>query len=138
MNTEAQASRPHSARPLSPHLSIWRFTPSMAASITHRFTGVALYGGALLLGLWVAALAFSPSLYAALSGFVRSPIGVVVVAGYAWSLAFHLLNGLRHLYWDMGRGLAPRTARMTSIAIYAGSVVIAAAAVWAGYAGMGA
>ncbi|PQA88781.1 succinate dehydrogenase, cytochrome b556 subunit [Hyphococcus luteus] len=132
------ADSAQTARPLSPHLQIWRFTVTMAASITHRATGAVLYGGSLLLAVWTYALAFSPSLFSAVSGFVTSPVGFIIVAGYVWSLSFHLMNGLRHLYWDSGRGLAVPTATKTAWAVYIGSVILAAIILWAGYAGMGA
>lgn len=109
----------------------------MAASITHRGTGMILYGGSLLLGLWVYALAFSPSLFATLSGFVASPIGFIIVAGYVWALSFHLMNGVRHLYWDSGRGLAPATATKTAWAIYIASVVLAAIILFTGVSAWG-
>jgi succinate dehydrogenase / fumarate reductase cytochrome b subunit len=127
----------HPTRPLSPHLQIWRFTVTMAASITHRGTGMVLYGGSLLLSVWAYALAFNSSLFAMLAGFVNSPAGVIIVGGYVWSLCFHLLNGLRHLYWDSGRGLAPKTASKTAWAIYAGSLLLAGLIFIAGYRAMG-
>ena len=126
------------ARPLSPHLQIWRFTVTMAASITHRGTGVVLYGGSLLLALWAYAVAFSPDLTAGLAGFVKSPVGFIIVAGYVWALCFHMMNGVRHLYWDTGRGLAPATATKTAWGVYIASVILAAVILFAGYSGMGA
>jgi succinate dehydrogenase / fumarate reductase cytochrome b subunit len=60
-----------------------------------------------------------------------SPLGLAVIAGFVWSLLFHLLNGMRHLYWDAGRGLAPSTARMTAWAIYAGATVFTVIVLWA-------
>ncbi len=133
MATSAQSSRP-----LSPHLQIWRFTATMAASITHRGAGLVLYGGSMLIALWLYALAFSPALYAGVAGFVKGPIGFVIVAGYVWSLCFHLMNGLRHLYWDSGRGFALNTARMTAWLVYIASFIAAAIVLWAGYSAMGA
>ncbi len=97
-----------------------------------------LYGGSFLIALWLYALAFSPSLYASVAGFVQSPIGFIVVAGYVWSLCFHLMNGLRHLYWDYGRGLAVKTASMTAWLIYGASLLLAAIILWLGYRAMGA
>ncbi|HNR77128.1 MAG TPA: succinate dehydrogenase, cytochrome b556 subunit [Parvularculaceae bacterium] len=114
-----------SDRPLSPHLQIWRWTPTMAASITHRATGVALYAGTILLSLWVFALAQGESAYAALAGFLGSPIGVFILFGYAWALLFHTLNGLRHLYWDMGRGLEVDQARLSAWLVFAASLILA-------------
>ena len=124
-------------RPLSPHLQVWRFTITMAASITQRGAGVALYGGSVLLTLWLFALAANPALFATLSAFARSPFGVVIIAGFVWSLCFHLMNGLRYLYWDSGRGFALKTARMTAWMVYIASVVLAAVILWAGYAAAG-
>ena len=106
------------------HLQIWRFTATMAASITHRGTGVVLYGGTTLIGLWLVALALNEELFTAISAFLRSPFGWIIIAGYVWSLSFHLLNGLRHLYWDSGRGLAPKTATKTAWAAYIGATLI--------------
>ena len=94
-----------------------------------------LYGGSLLLAVWLYALAFSPSLYASVAGFVQSPIGFILIAGYVWALSFHLMNGMRHLYWDSGRGLAPKTATRTAWAIYIASLALAAIILWTGYHG---
>lgn len=127
-----------SARPLSPHLQIWRFTVTMAASITHRGTGAVLYGGTILLAYWLAALALHGEGFGPAAAFANSLLGRVVIAGYVWSLSFHLMNGLRHLYWDAGRGLAPKTAAMTAWLVYAAAIVLTAVILWAGLAGGGA
>jgi succinate dehydrogenase / fumarate reductase cytochrome b subunit len=115
-----------SARPLSPHLQIWRWTATMAASITHRATGIALYGGFVLLAVWFVAAAIAPGPFDRISNLIGSPLGLVILFGFAWSLVFHTLNGLRHLYWDTGRGLAPKTAAMTSWLVFGASFVTAA------------
>lgn len=126
-----------SGRPLSPHLQIWRFTVTMAASITHRAAGVAMYGGALLLTVWLISLAIGPDMFNAVSAVANSPIGVVIIAGFVWSLCYHLLNGLRYLYWDSGRGFALKMARMTAWLVFTASFVLAALILWAGYAAAG-
>ena len=110
----------------------------MAASITHRGTGAAIYGGSLLLAVWLYALAFSPSLFETLSGLVNSPIGFIIIAGYVWALSFHLMNGLRHLYWDSGRGLARQTATMTAWLVYTASILLTLFILWSGFAARGA
>ncbi|MEX6632950.1 succinate dehydrogenase, cytochrome b556 subunit [Hyphococcus lacteus] len=133
MVNSALPERPQSPRPLSPHLQIWKFTVTMAASITHRGTGMVLYGGSLLLTVWAYALAFDPALFANVANFVGSPLGFIIVAGYVWALSFHMMNGLRHLYWDTGRGLAPATATKTAWAIYIGSILLAAIILFIGY-----
>lgn len=121
-------------RPLSPHLQIWRWTAVMAASITHRGTGIILYGGTFLLVCWLALIELNPSAFGRAAAFVNSPVGFIIVAGYVWSLAFHLMNGLRHLYWDAGRGLAPKTATMTAWFVYIAATILAVFILWAGYA----
>jgi succinate dehydrogenase / fumarate reductase cytochrome b subunit len=131
----AQGGAPN--RPLSPHLQIWRFTVTMAASITHRFTGVALYTGTILLALWLFAATQSPGFFGWLSAILTSPLGMIVLAGYVWALCFHSLNGLRHLYWDSGRGLAVRTATMTAWMVYGGSVALTILVIWAGLSARG-
>lgn len=127
-----------SARPLSPHLQIWRWTATMAASITHRATGVALYGGFILLAIWFVAAAVAPATFGQISTFIGSPLGLLVLFGFAWSLVFHTLNGLRHLYWDTGRGLAPKMAAMTSWLIFGASLILTAVIFAAGFISAGA
>ncbi len=119
------ANNAQCSRPLSPHLQIWRFTVTMAASITHRGSGIANAGGTLLIGLWLVALAIGGEFYASVAAFFTSPLGVIFCIGYVWSVSFHLLNGVRHLYWDSGRGLAPETAKKTAWAVYIGSAICA-------------
>jgi len=110
----------------------------MAASITHRGTGIILYGGTMLLAAWLFFLEFHPPTFSAITGFIKSPVGFIMLSGYIWALCFHLMNGLRHLYWDSGRGLAPKTATRTAWFVFIASFVLAAAALWAGVAARGA
>jgi succinate dehydrogenase / fumarate reductase cytochrome b subunit len=121
----ASRSRTH---PLSPHLQIYRWPITMAASITHRATGMALCAGTLLLVWWLTAAASGPDAYATFERVAGHPIGEIVLFGFLWSLAFHLLNGIRHLAWDMGYGFKVPTAKLTAALVYAGSLVLAAGA----------
>ena len=114
------------AMPLSPHLQIWRFTVTMAASITQRATGIANVTGTVLLALWAFLAARGEAAFAPLGDFLSSPLGAFVIFGYIWSLSFHRLGGLRYLYTDTGRGLDPVKARRVAWAVYAGSFVLAA------------
>ena len=113
------------ARPLSPHMQIWRWTITMAASITHRVTGVALAGGMLFLVWWLIAAASGPDAYAAFARVAAHPVGQVILFGLLWSLAFHLLNGIRHLAWDLGYGFNMPTARLTAALVYGLALLIA-------------
>ena len=109
----------------------------MAASITHRGTGVALYTGTILLALWMYTAAQGPAVFWRVGAFLTSPLGGIVITGYVWALCYHLLNGLRHLYWDSGRGLAPKTATMTAWAVYIGATLLTAFIVYAGFSARG-
>ena len=91
-------------RPLSPHLQIYRWTMTMAMSIVHRVTGVALYLGTLLFAWWLIAAVSGPPAYATVQWFMGTIIGRLILFGYTWALIHHALGGLRHLIWDMGYG----------------------------------
>jgi succinate dehydrogenase / fumarate reductase cytochrome b subunit len=117
------------ARPLSPHLQIWRWHITMFCSIAHRATGVALYVGALILAGWALALAGGPGSYMAYKHLLGSPLGKLVLFGLTVSVFYHLASGVRHLVWDAGKGFQPKTADATSAAAIAFGIV-AAVAVW--------
>jgi succinate dehydrogenase / fumarate reductase cytochrome b subunit len=114
-------------RPLSPFLTVYRWQVTMAASITHRATGIALAAGTLLLAWWLIAAASGPDSYAVFEKAAANPIGWIVLFGFTWSLAFHLLNGIRHLAWDLGYGFSLPVANATGVAVYLGSIVLAVA-----------
>ena len=106
-------------RPLSPHLQVWRWHITMATSILHRATGVALYVGALIGAAWAISLAQGPDAYATFKHLLGSPLGKVVMFGLTVSFFYHLANGIRHLTWDAGRGLNVKTANATAIVVFA-------------------
>lgn len=91
-------------RPTSPHLSIYRWQISSVMSISHRMTGIALAGGSLLLVAWLWAAAYSAPWFECIHECLSSPFGQVLLYGWAFAFYYHLANGLRHLWWDMGRG----------------------------------
>lgn len=91
-------------RPLSPHMQIYKWTPTMAASIAHRATGVALYGGTLLLAIYLLAAAGDAQSFAVASAIYGSFLGQLVMFGYTFALLLHLFGGLRHAVWDAGKG----------------------------------
>lgn len=92
-------------RPLSPHLSIWKWGPHMAVSILHRVTGdgMALVGLAVMLW-WLGALAGGDASYANFQEIMASPIGMVVLVGLSWAFFTHMSSGLRHFVLDVGAG----------------------------------
>jgi succinate dehydrogenase / fumarate reductase cytochrome b subunit len=125
------------ARPLSPHLQIYRPQITSVLSITHRATGVALSAGTLLLVCWLISAATGEAAYARLAAFMASPIGLLLLFGWSVALFYHLGNGIRHLFWDTGRGLDLPTAEKSGYAVLAFTAVATLVAWIAGLAAMG-
>lgn len=117
-------------RPLSPHLQVYRLPLTAIASITHRITGVGLGFGTVLLAWWLIAAASGPDAYAGFQWFIGSIVGLILLFGFTWALMFHLLNGLRHLFWDAGWGFDPALSERISVFVVGGSVILTVI-VWA-------
>lgn len=100
----------NSGRPLSPHLSIYRWPVTMTLSILHRASGICLSIGLLMFAWWLVALSSGGTAYANFVDFSDSLLGRLMLVG--WSLAFfyHLANGIRHLVFDVGRGFELKSA----------------------------
>jgi succinate dehydrogenase / fumarate reductase cytochrome b subunit len=125
------------ARPLSPHLQIYRPMLTMMMSIVHRITGAALYFGTLLLAWWLISAAAGPNAYANVEWFMGSLIGRLVLLGYTWALLHHMLGGIRHLVWDMGRGFEPAERELLAVATLIGSIALTVVLWVVGYLAMG-
>ena len=111
-------------RPLSPHLQIYKPQLTSVLSITHRGTGVFLTIGAFFLTCWLLALADGPENFARLQAYLVSWYGQCLVYAFVFSLYFHLCNGIRHLFWDIGLGLDIDVVYKTGYAVVAGSVIL--------------
>jgi succinate dehydrogenase / fumarate reductase, cytochrome b subunit len=118
------------ARPLSPHLQVYKLSWTMAMSIIHRITGAALYFGTALLAIWLVAAASGPEAYARVMWVYGSILGKLVLFGYTWALLHHLFGGLRHFVWDAGRNLDPAGAQRLAQIGLMGSVALTVA-IWA-------
>ena len=115
------------SRPLSPHLTIWRWGPHMLVSILHRVTGGGLATvGAIALVWWLVAAASGADSYATFNGWATSWIGIVVAVGLSWALFQHTLSGLRHLVMDIGAGFEIRKNKFWAMMTIAGSTVLTA------------
>lgn len=103
-------------RPLSPHLSIWKWGPNMATSILHRVTGdgLALVGLGVLLW-WLGAMAGGEDSYATFRACMASPVGMIVLVGLSWAFFSHMMTGLRHFVMDIGAGYELDTNKLWSI-----------------------
>ncbi len=125
-------------RPLSPHLQIYRPQITSVLSIAHRASGVALGVGLLMLVWWLIAGASGPGPYGAFQNFSGSAIGRLLLAGWSFALFYHLCNGIRHLFWDAGRGFGLNTVHASGWLVVLAAVVLTAIAwIW-GYASLGA
>lgn len=111
-------------RPLSPHMSIYRFQLPAITSILIRITGNALLVGALLVVWWLLAAATSAHYFDMVNGILTSWFGDLVMLGSVWALWYHLLGGVRHLIWDQIIGLDMKTAERMGWAVVIGSVVL--------------
>ncbi|MGY0560806.1 MULTISPECIES: succinate dehydrogenase, cytochrome b556 subunit [unclassified Luteimonas] len=98
----------HHQRPLSPFMlgQTYRFQITTVMSFLHRTSGVVLSVGALGMAWWLLAVAQGGEAYASFSECLASPLGMIALAGFSLALVYHLLNGIRHLSWDMGYGMS--------------------------------
>jgi succinate dehydrogenase / fumarate reductase cytochrome b subunit len=120
----AEARR--TGRPLSPHLQIYRLPITAIVSILTRITGNGLIVGVVLVVWWLLAAATGPGYFAVADWVLRSWLGDLVLAASAWALWYHLLAGLRHLWFDSSRGLEVATAERSGIACLIGAFVLTA------------
>jgi succinate dehydrogenase / fumarate reductase, cytochrome b subunit len=112
------------ARPLSPHLQVYRPQLTSVLSISHRASGLALIVGTLLLVWWLVAAATGPEAFGRVQRFIGSWFGVLLLLGWSFALFWHLCMGIRHLVWDTGWGLdIPNTYRTGWTAIGAAAVL---------------
>ena len=98
-------------RPVSPHLQIYRWQITMALSILHRITGLVLSLGAIVLAVWLIALASGPEAYSDIQGLVGGGWFKALLVGWTFCFFYHLCNGVRHLVWDLGYGFDPKQIR---------------------------
>ena len=111
-------------RPLSPHMSIYRWKVTMLTSILTRITGNALLFSFLIFVAWLLAASTSPEAFGVVDGILGSWFGKLVLIASALGLWYHFLAGLRHLIWDTGAGLDLKTAELFSWICLIGSVVL--------------
>ena len=122
-------------RPLSPHLTIWRWGPHMVVSILHRITGAGLtIVGLAVLTWWLLAASGGTEAYAEFTKHASAWYGLVVLIGLTWAFFQHLFSGIRHLVMDTGMGFELRRNKAGAVATIIGSIA-ATALLWAYYLG---
>jgi succinate dehydrogenase / fumarate reductase cytochrome b subunit len=113
-------------RPLSPHLQVYRPQWSSVLSILHRISGLVLSVGTVLVVAWLVGLAQGEQAFAAVRGFLRHPLVLMLLIGWTLALFYHLLNGIRHLLWDTGALLELGPARTSGWIVVVASFALTA------------
>jgi succinate dehydrogenase / fumarate reductase cytochrome b subunit len=126
------AQTPSKARPLSPHLQVYRPQITSVLSILHRITGVGLGLGAIWLVTWLYLAAKGTPAFDTLRAFNSSWLGVLLLIGFAFALYYHLCNGIRHLVWDAGWGYDLKTVTISGWVVVGASIVLTVLSVIAG------
>ena len=116
----------NSGRPLSPHLSVYRWPITMTLSILHRVTGVGLSVGLIVLAAWLMQAAAGPEQYQYFRATMATPIGKILLIGWTFAFFLHLANGIRHLVWDTGSGFEIRHANASAWAALILSILLTA------------
>ena len=122
------------ARPLSPHLQIYRWPLGMAMSILHRMTGAALAVGIVMVVWMLAAAAAGPAAWDVFQAVVKSPLGMLALFGWTLALFYHMCNGVRHLVWDTARLFDLKHAKLAGLAVLVAAAALTAL-LWFGVAG---
>lgn len=118
------------AKPISPHLQIYRFTLTMLMSISQRATGIAQYAGTLLLVLWLLGAAIGGGFFDGVNALFASWFGQLVLFGYTWSLFHHALGGIRYFIWDQRKMMDP-AGRELLVRLQIGGSVLLTLGAWA-------
>ena len=120
----------NNGRPLSPHLSIYRWPITMTTSILHRATGLGLSVGFIVLVGWLLDASVGAETYTAMMSYLDTAVGRVLLVGWSFAFFYHLANGVRHLFWDAGRGFEIRQANASSWFVLILSVVLTSLFWW--------
>ena len=110
--------------PLSPHLQIYKWQISSLLSIAHRIVGIINTIAITIICFWSLSLLLGAESYVMISNFFQSFFGKFIAVGISWTFSFHILNELRHLFWDLGYGFDLRTAKITGVLALIGSFVL--------------
>ena len=120
----------NNGRPLSPHISIYRWPITMTTSILHRATGLALSAGFIVLAIWLFSVASGADAYATFFSWMDNIVGRLLLIGWSFAFFFHLSNGVRHLVWDSGRGFEKSQANASSWLVLIMAVLLTALFWW--------
>ena len=110
--------------PLSPHLQIYRWQISSLLSITHRIIGVINIFAITLICFWCIFLLFGQNNYQNIQIFFNTFFGKFLIISLCWTFSFHILNEIRHLFWDAGYGYDLKVAKITGVLAFIGSFIL--------------
>ena len=110
--------------PLSPHLQIYKWQISSLLSITHRIVGVINTLAIIVICFWSLSLLLGAENYQFINNFLKSLFGKFLVISLCWTFSFHILNELRHLFWDLGYGFDLKISQITGVLALLGSIVL--------------
>ena len=113
-----------SESPLSPHLQVYKWQLSSLLSITHRMSSVFNLAGLSFFALWIFLLFFGENSFSYFEIFASTFIGKFIFVGITWSFSYHLLNGIRHLFWDIGYGYDLKTANLSGVVVLSSSFIL--------------
>ena len=114
----------HNNNPLSPHLQIYRWQISSLLSIAHRIVGVINIMVITLICIWTLCLLLGEDSYEMTKIFLRSFFGKFIIVSLCWTFSFHILNEIRHLFWDFGYGFDLKVSKVTGILAFIGSFIL--------------
>ena len=110
--------------PLSPHLQIYKWQISSLLSITHRIVGVINTLAITIICFWSLSLLLGVEGYQIINNFLKSFFGKFIAVGLCWTFSFHILNELRHLFWDLGYGFDLKVSKITGVSVLVGSFLL--------------
>jgi len=110
--------------PLSPHLQIYKWQISSLLSITHRIVGVINIVAFTIICFWTLSLLLGGESYKIIQTLLNSFFGKFIAIGLCWTFSFHILNELRHLFWDLGYGFDLKTSKITGALALVGSFIL--------------
>lgn len=132
MDAKSLPNKALAPRPLSPHIGIYRWKLHMAISILHRITGCALAISAPIIAVWLWAAAYDAQMLATITDCFKTLLGQLVLFGWSFAFYLHMGNGIRHLFWDSGRGFALGTVTKSGLAVIVFALVMTASTwIWA-------
>lgn len=120
----------NSGRPLSPHLSVYRWPITMVLSILHRVTGIAMSAGLVVFAAWLMQAAMGPESYTGFAMLLSTVPGRVVLALFSFAFFLHVANGVRHLVWDAGYGFERHQANVSAWCVIAFAILATALFWW--------